>query len=136
LPGFVTIGINELLAALGFRFPTTEEVIECPHGAHPAAEKATEEKRRDQNHKAPQQTVVQGSAREGIGEGDQRIQLEEERDRRGEPQVIRRARGRSAKFGAQNKEKKKEKEEYLGEPAQASWGGKSHKTIVAILANP
>ena len=58
-----------------------DEVMQDAVGANPVAEDAAEEERRDQEDEAPEQPLVNGVRGDGRGEGDQRVQLEEQRDR-------------------------------------------------------
>jgi len=55
-------------------------VVEGAHGTDPTAEEAAEEKRRDEDEEAPEQATVEGVGGQGVGEGDEGIELEEELD--------------------------------------------------------
>ena len=69
-----------MLAALGFGFEGADKVIESAHGADPAAEEAAEEEGGDEDEEAPKEAAVKGVAGEGVGDGDERIELKEELD--------------------------------------------------------
>jgi hypothetical protein len=95
-------------------------MIQSAHGADPATEEAAEEKGGNENNETPEQPAVEGAAGESIGDRDQRIELEEKRNRRGEVQVSRWVRGRP-KIRSQKKKDKKQEKKYLKSPADAGW---------------
>ena len=83
LPALVAVGIDALLAALGFGRQVADEVLKGAHGADPAAEEAAQKERGQQDEQAPEQAAIEGVAGQGIDEGDQRVPLEEEAHRGG-----------------------------------------------------
>ena len=82
LPALISIGINALLAALGLRRQTANEVLQRAHGADPAAEKPPQKERRQQDNQAPDQAAIEGVAGQRIDQGHQRVPLEKQPHRR------------------------------------------------------
>jgi len=88
LPSLVAIGLDELLAALGIRFQASEEMVESAQGADPSAKETAKEECREEDDQTPEETMIEGAAGEGIGDGNQGVNLKEERYGRSKTQVI------------------------------------------------
>jgi hypothetical protein len=78
LPAFVAIGVDALLATLGFRRHVADEMLQRPHGADPSAEKAAKKERGNENDEREEEAAIEGMASEGVDEGNERIELEEQ----------------------------------------------------------
>ena len=78
LPALVAIGVNALFAALGFRRHVADEMLQRPHGADPSAEKAAKKERGNEDDEREEEAAIEGMASEGVDEGNERIELEEQ----------------------------------------------------------
>ena len=96
LPALVAIRLDALLAALRLGRHVAHEVLQRAHGANPAAEEAAQKQRGQQNDQAPQQPAIESVAGQRVGQGNQRIPLEEQAHRRAQMDVARARRGSGA----------------------------------------
>ena len=116
LPAFVAVGIDALLAAFGLGGQIADEVLQRAHGADPAAEEAAQKESGQQNDQAPQQAAIEGVTGEGVGDGDQRVELEKQ-THRGKQVNVARGAGDGAQRGENQQRKKQQQKEDLRDSA-------------------
>jgi len=88
LPPLEAVGLDQSLAAFRIGLDAAHEVIQRAHGTDPTAKEASDEERRKENEEAQQKTLVESTAREGVRDADQRIDLEKQFDGRREVEVF------------------------------------------------
>ncbi len=87
LPALVSIGLDALLAAFGLRGQVADEVLQRAHGADPAAEKAAQKERGQQDDQAPDQPAIERVAGQRVDKGHQRVPLEKQPHRRAQMNI-------------------------------------------------
>jgi len=97
-------------------------MAERTQGTDPSAEEPAKKQRRDDDHQGPEQSAVECAGGEHIGKSYERVRLEKEAQRGGEPYIASRV-GRSAKFRPHHEQHEEQKEGNLEEAAEASQCG-------------
>ena len=127
LPALVSVGLDALLAALGLRGQVADEVLQRAHGADPAAKKAAQKERGQQDDQAPEQPAIERVAGQRIDKGHQRVPLEKQPHRRAQMNVAGGA-GRGAQRREDQQRKKQEQKEDLRDSAPQRQPGPGHNS--------
>ena len=128
LPALIPVCLDALLAALGLGGHVADEVLQRAHGADPAAEKAPQKERGNQDEQAPQQAAVESVAGQRVHQGHQRIPFKVKANGRAQLNLGRAA-DEEIQRGKEQQRKEQQQKEHLRDPATHRQPGTSHDNL-------